>query len=89
MTLEEICAFPLTSILAPDAVVWLWATNYHVSRGIHNTVLDAHVLQPKQMLTWGKPHIGGGTGCVGKPSSASWRRSARPLSRSQTRALCC
>ena len=60
MTLEEICAFPLTSILAPDAVVWLWATNYHVSRGIHNTVLDAHVLQPKQMLTWGKPHIGGG-----------------------------
>ena len=43
MTLEEICAFPLTSILAPDAVVWLWATNYHVSRGIHNTVLDANV----------------------------------------------
>ncbi len=60
MTLEQICAFPLASILAPDAVVWMWTTNYHVSRGIHRTVLDALGLQPKAMLTWGKPHIGGG-----------------------------
>ena len=60
MTLEEICAFPLASILAPDAVVWMWATNYHVHRGIHRTVLDALGLQSKAMLTWGKPHFGGG-----------------------------
>jgi len=60
MTLEEICAFPLTSILAPDAVVWVWATNYHIHRGIHRTVLDALGLESKQMLTWGKPHFGGG-----------------------------
>jgi N6-adenosine-specific RNA methylase IME4 len=60
MPLEEICAFDLASILTPDAVVWMWATNYHVSRGIHRTVLDALGLQPKAMLTWGKPGIGGG-----------------------------
>jgi N6-adenosine-specific RNA methylase IME4 len=60
ITLEEICAFPLASILAPDAVVWIWATNYHVSRGIHCTVLDALGLKAKAMLTWGKPHFGGG-----------------------------
>jgi N6-adenosine-specific RNA methylase IME4 len=60
MTLEEICAFPLASILTPDAIVWLWTTNYHVSCGIHRTVLDALGLQPKAMLTWGKPHFGGG-----------------------------
>jgi N6-adenosine-specific RNA methylase IME4 len=60
MTLEQICAFPIASILAPHAVVWLWTTNYHVTRGIHRTVLDALGLQPKAMLTWGKPHFGGG-----------------------------
>jgi ParB family chromosome partitioning protein len=60
MTLEQICAFPLASILAPDAVVWVWFTNYHIHRSIHRTVLDALGLQSKQMLTWGKPHFGGG-----------------------------
>jgi N6-adenosine-specific RNA methylase IME4 len=60
MTLEEICAFDLASILTSDAAVWLWFTNYHVSRGIHCTVLDALGLQPKAMLTWAKPHFGGG-----------------------------
>jgi N6-adenosine-specific RNA methylase IME4 len=60
MTLEEICAFPLASILVPDAIVWVWFTNYHVHRGIHRTVLDALGLQSKAMLTWGKPHFGGG-----------------------------
>jgi N6-adenosine-specific RNA methylase IME4 len=60
MTLEAICAFPLASILMPDAIVWMWFTNYHVHRGIHRTVLDALGLQSKAMLTWGKPHFGGG-----------------------------
>ena len=27
MTIKEICAFPLASMLMPDAVVWLWVTN--------------------------------------------------------------
>jgi N6-adenosine-specific RNA methylase IME4 len=66
MTLEEICAFPLASILMPDAIVWIWFTNYHVHRGIHRTVLDAFGLQSKAMLTWGKPHIGGGDSLRGQ-----------------------
>jgi N6-adenosine-specific RNA methylase IME4 len=60
MTLEEICTFDPASILTPDAVVWMWFTNYHVTRGIHCTVLERHGLQAKAMLTWGKPHFGGG-----------------------------
>jgi N6-adenosine-specific RNA methylase IME4 len=60
MTLEEICAFDLASILTTDAVVWMWTTNYHVTRGIHCTVLERHGLEAKAMLTWGKPHFGGG-----------------------------
>jgi N6-adenosine-specific RNA methylase IME4 len=60
MTMEEICTFPLASSLMPDAIVWIWFTNYHVHRGIHRTVLDALGLQSKAMLTWGKPHFGGG-----------------------------
>ncbi len=60
MTLDEICAFDIGSILMPDAAVWMWTTNYHVTRGIHSTVLNALGLQAKAMLTWGKPHFGGG-----------------------------
>ena len=60
MTLEEICTFDIASILAADAVVWMWTTNYHVARGIHCTVLNHHGLQAKTMLTWGKPYFGGG-----------------------------
>jgi N6-adenosine-specific RNA methylase IME4 len=60
MTLKEICAFPLASILTPDAEVWMWFTSYHVHRGIHRPVLDAHGLESKAMLTWGKPHFGRG-----------------------------
>ena len=60
MTLKEICAFPLASILTPDAIVPMWFPNYHVHRGIHRTVLDAHGLESKAMLTWGKPHFGRG-----------------------------
>ena len=33
MTLEEICGLDFTSIMAPDCVLWLWATNYHVCKG--------------------------------------------------------
>jgi N6-adenosine-specific RNA methylase IME4 len=66
MTREEICAFPLASILAPDAVVWMWTTTYHVTRGIHCTVLDALGLKPKSMVTWGKPHIVGGESLRGQ-----------------------
>jgi N6-adenosine-specific RNA methylase IME4 len=60
MTREEICAFPLASILMPDAIVWMWFTGYHIHRGIHRIVLDAHALTSKAILTWGKPHFGGG-----------------------------
>jgi ParB family chromosome partitioning protein len=60
MTREEICTFPLASILAPDAIVWMWVTGYHVHRGIHCTVLEALGLKSKAILTWGKPHFGGG-----------------------------
>ena len=79
MTREEICAFPIASILAPDAVVWMWATNYHVSRGIHRPVLDALGLQPKAMLTWGKPHIGGGDWLRGQTEQCIMAVRGRPV----------
>jgi N6-adenosine-specific RNA methylase IME4 len=79
MTLEEICAFPITSILAPDAAVWMWATNYHVSRGIHRTVLDALGLQAKAMLTWGKPHFGGGDWLRGQTEQCIFAVRGEPI----------
>lgn len=70
MTIKEICAFPLASMLMPDAVVWLWVTNYELLRGIHLPVLEAHGLQAKALLTWGKPHIGSGNTLRGQTEHA-------------------
>jgi N6-adenosine-specific RNA methylase IME4 len=79
MTLEEICAFPLASILMPDAIVWMWFTNYHVHRGIHRTVLDALGLQSKAMLTWGKPHFGGGDSLRGQTEQCIFAVQGNPI----------
>jgi N6-adenosine-specific RNA methylase IME4 len=60
MTIEEICTFPLASILMEDAVVWMWVTNYELLHGIHLPVLEAEGLKAKRLFTWGKTHFGGG-----------------------------
>jgi N6-adenosine-specific RNA methylase IME4 len=79
MTLDEICAFPLASILAPDATVWMWTTNYHVIHGIHSIVLDALGLKPKAMLTWGKPHFGGGDSLRGQTEHCIMAERGNPV----------
>jgi ParB family chromosome partitioning protein len=60
LTIEQICALDIPSLLTPDGCAWMWTTNYHITRGLHCRVLDAWGLQAKAMLTWGKPNIGGG-----------------------------
>jgi N6-adenosine-specific RNA methylase IME4 len=60
LSVEQARALDIPSLLAPEAIVWMWTTNFHVSRGLHCRVLDAWGLQPKEMLTWAKPRIGGG-----------------------------
>lgn len=56
MTLDEICAFPVSS--ARQSHLWLWVLSPHVDWGFK--VSRAWGFEPLQMLTWAKPGMGTG-----------------------------
>lgn len=60
MSIRDICALPVASIMARDSVFWLWTTNHHLLAGEAVAVLRAWGFEPKTMLTWGKPSFGCG-----------------------------
>ena len=62
MTLDEACAFArsLRSLLAPDAAVGVWVTNFILARGLHLPILEAWDLEPKEVITWPKERAGQG-----------------------------
>jgi N6-adenosine-specific RNA methylase IME4 len=60
MSLEQIRAFDVASILHQDAVVWLWIPNFHLTRGVHTTLLQAWGVEPRSILTWVKDRMGNG-----------------------------
>jgi N6-adenosine-specific RNA methylase IME4 len=70
LSVEQACTLDIASLLTPDACVWMWTTNYHVSRGLHRHVLDAWGLQAKTMLTWGKTKFCGGDWLRGQTEHA-------------------
>jgi N6-adenosine-specific RNA methylase IME4 len=60
MTIDEICALPVASIAASDSILWLWCTNFHLSRGAATTVVHAWGFEPRSILTWAKDRMGNG-----------------------------
>jgi N6-adenosine-specific RNA methylase IME4 len=60
MTIDEICALPIASIAAPDAVLWLWTPNFHIVQGLATMVARAWGFDPRTMVTWEKPKMGNG-----------------------------
>jgi N6-adenosine-specific RNA methylase IME4 len=60
MSLAEICALNVgATIAAPDSILWLWTTNYHMLNGARD-VLDAWGFAPVTILTWTKDKMGMG-----------------------------
>jgi N6-adenosine-specific RNA methylase IME4/ParB-like chromosome segregation protein Spo0J len=59
MSIAEICALNVASIAAPDSILWLWTTNYHMLNGARD-VLDAWGFAPVTILTWAKNKYGMG-----------------------------
>ena len=59
MTLNRICALPVSDAAEDDAHLWLWVTNatIHASR----EVMDAWGFSYRSCLTWIKPRFGLGT----------------------------
>jgi N6-adenosine-specific RNA methylase IME4 len=59
MSIAELCALPVGSIMHPDSILWFWTTNFHMRHAF--TVLDAWGFHDTPtILTWGKSHFGMG-----------------------------
>jgi N6-adenosine-specific RNA methylase IME4 len=59
MSIAQICALDVCSLAAPDSILWLWTTNYHMLNGARD-VLDAWGFAPITILTWAKDRFGNG-----------------------------
>ena len=56
LSVEEIAAFPIGDLSAPDCMCWLWSTNSHLHEAFH--VLEEWGFTYKTMVTWDKGRIG-------------------------------
>lgn len=54
MKTADICALPVSSIVLPDAHLYLWITNNFLARGAHVEVAHAWGFRPVTVLTWKK-----------------------------------
>jgi N6-adenosine-specific RNA methylase IME4 len=61
MTLEEIAAIDVASIVHPDGTaLWFWITNFHLVRGCHVPILQRWGFKASTLLTWVKDCMGHG-----------------------------
>lgn len=60
MSVAEICAMPIASIMHEDSILWFWTPNFHLVQGAATTVLCAWGFKPVTMLTWAKDRMGAG-----------------------------
>ena len=71
LTIEQACALPVSKIMAEDAIVWLWVTNFILARGLHLPVLKAWGgFEPKTVVTWPKEKAGTGIWLRGQSEHA-------------------
>jgi N6-adenosine-specific RNA methylase IME4 len=62
MSVDQMCAMPVASIMHEDSVLWFWTTNFHLVQGEATRVLLAWGFRPVTLLTWAKDSGIGGTG---------------------------
>jgi N6-adenosine-specific RNA methylase IME4 len=61
LSIEQLCALDVASIMHQDSVLGFWVTNYILVRGLHLPVLHAWGgFEPKTMVTWPKDRPGRG-----------------------------
>jgi N6-adenosine-specific RNA methylase IME4/ParB-like chromosome segregation protein Spo0J len=78
MSIAEICALNVASIAAPDSILWLWTTNYHMLNGARQ-VLDAWGYAPIVILTWNKDKIGMGAWLRGQTEHCIFATRGKPI----------
>jgi N6-adenosine-specific RNA methylase IME4/ParB-like chromosome segregation protein Spo0J len=60
MSLPQICALDVASIMHADSIIFLWVTNFILARGLHVEVLCAWGFEAKTVATWPKDRVGRG-----------------------------
>jgi N6-adenosine-specific RNA methylase IME4 len=58
LSIAQMCALRVPSIMHADSILWLWTTNLHMRNAYD--VLDAWGFEAKTILTWVKHHFGNG-----------------------------
>ena len=76
MSIEQMCALPVPSILHQQAIVWLWTTNHYMRDAY--IVLDAWGLTEKTILTWVKDRFGCGDWLRGQTEHCIFAVRGRP-----------
>jgi N6-adenosine-specific RNA methylase IME4 len=67
MSIEQLCAMDVASIMHEDSVLGFWVTNFILVRGLHQAVLRAWGFEPKTVVTWPKDrHSGRGHWAYGQ-----------------------
>jgi N6-adenosine-specific RNA methylase IME4 len=59
MTVEEICALPVTQLACDAALLWLWTTNGFLVEAL-TRVIPAWGFEFKSVMVWCKPQMGTG-----------------------------
>jgi N6-adenosine-specific RNA methylase IME4/ribosomal protein S14 len=77
MSIEQMCAFPIASIMHWDSILWMWTTNLFMRHAY--TVLDAHGFQERTVLTWDKGRFGNGDWLRGQTEHAIMAIRGKPI----------
>jgi N6-adenosine-specific RNA methylase IME4 len=68
MPVAEIRAFPISSIMHKDSILWVWTTNYHMQ--VMPDLLRCWGFRHVTILTWAKDHAGSGDWLRGQTEHA-------------------
>jgi ParB/RepB/Spo0J family partition protein len=77
MSIAEMCALPVPSIMHVDSILWLWTTNHHMREAF--AVLDAWGFEQKTILTWAKDKMGTGDWLRGQSEHALMAIRGEPI----------
>jgi N6-adenosine-specific RNA methylase IME4 len=77
MSLEQIFALPVASLLHEDTILWVWTTNLFMRHAY--TALDHWGLQERTILTWDKDRFGNGDWLRGQTEHAIMAVRGKPI----------
>jgi N6-adenosine-specific RNA methylase IME4 len=79
MSVAEMRALRVASIMHDDSILWFWTTNFHLVQGAATTVLRAWGFEPMTMLTWEKDKMGAGDWLRGQTEHAIMATRGKPV----------